>query len=66
MESPGEKTHRGYSSLSEASISLSRDVSRLNSAVSKRKSPNNSGTNKIVASFSHVSDIQDWYIVLWN
>lgn len=66
MESSGERTHRECSSLSEASVSSSRDVSRLCSAVSNRKSPSNSGINKIAAYFSHVSEVQDWYVVPWS
>lgn len=66
MESPGERTRRVFSSLSEASVSSSRVVSRLSSAVSNRNSPNNSGINKIAAYFSHVSEVQDWHVVPWS
>lgn len=57
---------RGFSSLSEASVSSSRVVSRLSSAVSSRNSPNNSGIHKIAAYFSHVIDVQDQYVVVWS
>lgn len=65
VERQGQRTHRGFFGLREASVTSSRDISGSSSAISNRKSPNNSGINKIVY-FSQVSEFQDWYSVAWT